>query len=302
LDCDQLTGIDKVMGSGDNTEYRLASDDLDIQIDEEQMRKKLIEVEMRNTSARGYAVRMLVRVVGVVITCFLLFYLMYLLKDYIHALLLWTENQPPLAVLFIFIALFTLVSLPLAWGYIVVNLACGYLFGALYGLLVTVFTATIGILIAHIISKHLISSHISRLLNKTDYIRALYAVISGPQAFKIVVLARLTPVPFGLQNAVFSASSLSTPHYILASVLGLFPTQTCNVYIGSTLRSMEEVLTNTETVRTGWMILLAQLVITIMVATFIIRKARAELDKTMASMSKSQQCGNSDLNLVVCQK
>ena len=95
----------------------------------------------------------LFKLVGFVTACFLVFYLMYLLKDYVHAVLLWAENQPPWAVVFIFIALFTLVSLPLAWGYIVVNLACGYLFGALYGLLVTVFTATIGILIAHIISK-----------------------------------------------------------------------------------------------------------------------------------------------------
>ena len=50
-------------------------------------------------------------------------------RDYIHAVLLWTEHQPPAVVLLIFVALFTLVSLPLAWGYIVVNLACGYLFG-----------------------------------------------------------------------------------------------------------------------------------------------------------------------------
>ena len=35
--------------------------------------------------------------------------------------------------------------------------------------------------------------------------------------------------------------SLSTERYILASVLGLLPTQTLNIYIGSTLRSMEEV-------------------------------------------------------------
>ena len=69
------------------------------------------------------------RILVLGITCVLLFYLMYLLKDYVHAVLIWAENQPPWAVIFIFIALFTLVSLPLAWGYIVVNLACGYLFG-----------------------------------------------------------------------------------------------------------------------------------------------------------------------------
>ena len=101
----------------------------------------------------------LFKLVGFVTACFLVFYLIYLLKDYVHDVLLWAENQPPWAVVFIFIALFTLVSLPLAWGYIVVNLACGYLFGALYGLLVTVFTATIGVLIAHIISKVILIDH-----------------------------------------------------------------------------------------------------------------------------------------------
>jgi len=285
----------------DTSEY--AEDHVEKQTDEVDKRKELAdEVEM--SVARGmedYRLHFLFKVVVMGITCTLLLYLMYLLKDYVHAVLLWAETQPPWAVIFIFIALFTLVSLPLAWGYIVINLACGYLFGALYGLLVTVFTATIGICIAHIISKHFLSSYISRLLNKTDTIRALYSVISGPQAFKVVVLARLTPVPFGLQNAVFSASSLATPRYLLASVLGLLPTQSCNVYIGSTLRSMEEVLSNSDAVRTGWMILLAQLFISIMVAIFIVRKARMELDKLMINKD-FQINGEPGLNLVVCEK
>eukprot|EP00092_Neocalanus_flemingeri_P038186 GFUD01041564.1.p1 GENE.GFUD01041564.1~~GFUD01041564.1.p1 ORF type:complete len:292 (+),score=72.10 GFUD01041564.1:187-1062(+) len=280
-----------------------AGDDLNKQIGEVPGRKKLAEVEMSESiELGGKQKHLIVKLLCLMITCSLVFYSMYLLKDYIHAVLLWTENQPPWAVLFIFIALFTLVSLPLAWGYIVVNLACGYLFGALYGLLVTVFTATIGVLIAHIIIKHFLSSHLSSLgPHKTDYIRALYSVISGPQAFRLVVLARLTPVPFGLQNAVFSASSLSTPRYILASMLGLFPTQSCNAYIGSTLRSMEEVLTNSDTVRTGWIILLVQLVITAMVAMFIVRKARVELDRTLL-MQNTQSYGATDLSSVVSEK
>eukprot|EP00090_Calanus_glacialis_P047455 TRINITY_DN9872_c0_g1_i11.p1 TRINITY_DN9872_c0_g1~~TRINITY_DN9872_c0_g1_i11.p1 ORF type:complete len:291 (-),score=78.85 TRINITY_DN9872_c0_g1_i11:39-911(-) len=290
-----------MMSCEDSAEYKEGGDDLDKQI-EKADNKKLKEVKMSVVSdiVNG-RLHFLFKLVGFVTACFLVFYLMYLLKDYVHAVLLWAENQPPWAVVFIFIALFTLVSLPLAWGYIVVNLACGYLFGALYGLLVTVFTATIGILIAHIISKHFLSSHISGLLNKTDYIRALYSVISGPQAFKVVVLARLTPVPFGLQNAIFSASSLPTQRYLVASVLGLLPTQSCNAYIGSTLRSMEEVLTNSDAVRTGWMILLAQLFVSILVAMFIIKKARMELDKILL-VKKCQIISESDLNLVVCEK
>ena len=69
--------------------------------------------------------------------------------------------------------------------------------------------------------------------------------------------------------------------YILASVIGLIPTQTLNVYIGSTLRSMEEVLTNSENMLAGWLILLVQLVITLLVGVLIVRSARQELDRTL---------------------
>ena len=145
------------MSCEDSAEYKEGGDDLDKQIEEADIKKL-------NDIVNG-RLHFLFKLVGFVTTCFLVFYLMYLLKDYVHAVLLWAENQPSLAVVFIFIALFTLVSLPLAWGYIVVNLACGYLFGALYGLLMTVFTATIGILIAHIISK-VIFIDIHRLVHR----------------------------------------------------------------------------------------------------------------------------------------
>jgi len=48
-----------------------------------------------------------------------------LYRDYVHAVLLWTEQEPTWVVTIIFAALFTLVSLPLAWGYIVINMAAG---------------------------------------------------------------------------------------------------------------------------------------------------------------------------------
>jgi len=46
-------------------------------------------------------------------------------RDYIHAVLVWVEQEPPWLIVFIFTLLFTLVSLPLAWGYIVINMAAG---------------------------------------------------------------------------------------------------------------------------------------------------------------------------------
>lgn len=40
-------------------------------------------------------------------------------------------------------------------------------------------------------------------LIKTETGRAILRVISGPRAFKVVLFARLTPIPFGLQNTIF---------------------------------------------------------------------------------------------------
>ena len=64
---------------------------------------------------------------------------------------------------------------------------------------------------------------------------------------------------------------------------------------------MEEVLTNSDTVRTGWVILLTQLFISIIVAMFIIKKARVELDKIILNKNISAAT-EQDLNLVVCEK
>ena len=82
----------------------------------------------------------------------------------------------------------------------------GYLFGFLYGLIVTVITATAGILAAHLIimvchlSNHehhqrhhdlhqrCLASHVRKLLHTSEYSKSLYAVISGPQVVFHIML------------------------------------------------------------------------------------------------------------------
>ena len=44
---------------------------------------------------------------------------------------------------------------------------------------------------------------------------------------------------------------------------------------------MEEVVTNSDHMLTGWIILIIQLTITLMVGMFIVRRARVELDRTI---------------------
>ena len=48
-----------------------------------------------------------------------------LFRDYIHSVLRWIESQPDALVVVILVFLYTLVSLPIAWGYIIINIATG---------------------------------------------------------------------------------------------------------------------------------------------------------------------------------
>ena len=130
-----------------------------------------------------------------------------LCQDYIRWTLSWLENEDPWVVCGIFLILYTMVSLPFMWGYFMLNIATGYLFGFVNGMLVTVSTAAVGIWVAHIFIRTLLKDFVLRKLITSDYTKAVLNVLSGSRALKVVMFARLTPIPFGLQNAIFAVSS-----------------------------------------------------------------------------------------------
>jgi uncharacterized membrane protein YdjX (TVP38/TMEM64 family) len=125
-------------------------------------------------------------------------------KDYLRLVLLWIEQQDSVVVYLIFVVLFTVVSFPFTWGYIFLNLACGYLFGTLQGLVVVAVAAAIGITFAHYVIRTYFAEFATQRLFHNATAKALLAVISGPHAFKVILFARLTPIPFGLQNTIFA--------------------------------------------------------------------------------------------------
>jgi len=73
----------------------------------------------------------------------------YFFRDYVRLILVSAEHQDSAVVVAVLAALYYFVSLPFAWGYILINIATGYLFGVAKGTLVTVATATAGVACAH---------------------------------------------------------------------------------------------------------------------------------------------------------
>lgn len=82
-------------------------------------------------------------------------------------------------------------------------------------------------------------------------------------------------LPFSLLLE-FQMTSVSYWQFFLASIFGLLPTQVLNTYMGSTVRSMQEVLTDRVD---GYIILGVQVIFSIILMLYLLNKARRELAK-----------------------
>lgn len=70
-------------------------------------------------------------------------------KSSTKVVLVWIETQSLWTTFTIFMILFTLVSFPFAFGYLVLLISSGYLFGSVRGFLVTILGANLGVALAH---------------------------------------------------------------------------------------------------------------------------------------------------------
>lgn len=134
-------------------------------------------------------------------------------KDYVKYALLWLDKQEEWIVCVMFVILYTAVSFPMTWGYVLLNLACGYHFGLIIGTIVTIIAASVGIILAHIFMKHYFIGAITSKILGHDVLRATVAALQSAHAFKLIAISRLTPIPFGLQNALFAVSELLIHFY-----------------------------------------------------------------------------------------
>lgn len=94
---------------------------------------------------RSTVLKILLPVAFIILT----FMLMSAFKSTTKDLLQWIEIQNVWTTFFIFLLLFTLVSFPIAVGYLVLIISCGYMFSLWRGLMVAMIGANLGVAIAH---------------------------------------------------------------------------------------------------------------------------------------------------------
>uniref|UniRef100_A0A8C6N2L4 Transmembrane protein 64 n=1 Tax=Mus spicilegus TaxID=10103 RepID=A0A8C6N2L4_MUSSI len=204
-----------------------------------------------------------------------------LVRRYLQHLLLWVESLDSLLGVLLFVVGFIVVSFPCGWGYIVLNVAAGYLYGFVLGMGLMVVGVLIGTFIAHVVCKRLLTAWVAARIQNSDKLSAVIRVVEGGSGLKVVALARLTPIPFGLQNAVFSITDLSLPNYLMASSVGLLPTQLLNSYLGTTLRTMEDVIAEQSV--SGYFVFCLQIVISIGLMFYVVHRAQVELNAAIVA-------------------
>ncbi|KAK2498025.1 hypothetical protein MC885_007572 [Smutsia gigantea] len=204
-----------------------------------------------------------------------------LVRRYLQHLLLWVESLDSLLGVLLFVVGFIVVSFPCGWGYIVLNVAAGYLYGFVLGMGLMVVGVLIGTFIAHVVCKRLLTAWVATRIQRSEKLSAVIRVVEGGSGLKVVALARLTPIPFGLQNAVFSITELSLPNYLMASSVGLLPTQLLNSYLGTTLRTMEDVIAEQSV--SGYFVFCLQIIISIGLMFYVVHRAQVELNAAIVA-------------------
>ncbi|XP_064874140.1 transmembrane protein 64 [Oncorhynchus nerka] len=204
-----------------------------------------------------------------------------LVRQYLKDLLLWVESLDSLVGAMLFIVGLITVSFPFGWGYIVLNVAAGYLYGFVLGMGLVMVGVLIGTFVAHLVCKRLLTDWVVNKVGNSEQLSAVIRVVEGGSGLKVVALARLTPIPFGLQNAVFSITDVSLPNYLVASSVGLLPTQLLNSYLGTTLRTMEDVIA--EQSISGYLVFSLQIIISIGLMFYVVHRAQVELNAAIAA-------------------
>lgn len=139
------------------------------------------------------------------------FFSVTLVRRYLKDALLWVESLDGLMGAMLFIVCLITVSFPCGWGYMVLNVAAGYLYGFVPGVGLVMVGVLIGTSVAHVACRRLLSGWVLNRVGNNEQLSAVIRVVEGGSGLKVVALARLTPIPFGLQNAVFSVSYLEKP-------------------------------------------------------------------------------------------
>lgn len=171
----------------------------------------------------------------------------------------------------------------------ILTLGAGFAFGVVRGTIAVSLGSTLGASAAWVLGRTLARGFIERRVAGNPKFRAIDEAI-GEHGFKIVLLLRLSPVfPFNLLNYALGLTRVSFRDYLLASWIGMLPATVMIVYIGSSVRSLADVMSGQVDGGIGQKLLFAAgLLATVGVTILVTRVAQRALRKVVPSVNSTQ--------------
>ncbi|GAM26313.1 hypothetical protein SAMD00019534_094880, partial [Acytostelium subglobosum LB1] len=143
-------------------------------------------------------------------------------------------------VIFVLSYLPTGIPLALFSLYIPLTFSAGFVYGFMHGLITvmvgSVLSAAAGFWLTRKISLRWFESKIE----SSQRLSSLRSMVEH-HPFKIIIIMRMLPIPFGLQNGLCAMTRISFSTFIYSSAIGLVPENSLFVYIGTTLKTISDI-------------------------------------------------------------
>ena len=108
---------------------------------------------------------------------------------------------------------------PAALPAVPLTASAGYLFGAVEGTAIVLFSATIAAGVSFLIGRSLLRSWVERVAGESAQFQAIDRAVAS-EGFKIILLLRLSPIfPFALSNYFYGLTAVEFGPYLAATLL-----------------------------------------------------------------------------------
>ena len=114
-----------------------------------------------------------------------------------------------------------------------IAVAAGFGFGFGRGWVAITIGTALGAAVNFLVSRYVAREPLARRLEKNEKFRLIDAAV-GKEGWKIVLLLRFVPMPFGLANYAYGLTAIPFWSYLLASIVAIIPANTLLVYLGHT--------------------------------------------------------------------
>ena len=160
----------------------------------------------------------------------------------VEALAAYFRSFGPWAIAVSFV-LDVLVNAGSVFPSIFISTANGLIFGLPLGIVISWLAETTGVVISFLLMRYFFRDAAEKMISKSSFLQKIDDV-SGKEGFKWMTLSRMLPYfPSGILTAVGAVSKMSLCDYVLANLIGKFPSTAMEVVIGHDIVNYQKNMT-----------------------------------------------------------